>query len=144
MADRAEVIATILQEVADVARELAGGRSRPFGEVRLTRNQLDALFILAHSSRPVTAGALAARLGLTPGAVTQLVAGLREHGLAETVVDTDDGRVRVVRLTGPARSQVGEFERDAVARLSPRFDGLTTAQLERLAGLLARAETHER
>ena len=139
---RTELIAAILQQVADIGRQLAAARTRPFGERRLSRSQLDALFILSHASGQVTAGDLAESLAVTPGAVTQLVAGLREAGLVETVTPEGDGRVRVIRLTASARAHVDAFEREQVARLAPRFDALDQTELKRLAALLAKG--HER
>lgn len=139
MPHRSALISAILLEVAGIARDLAAARSGPFGPLRLSRSQLDALFVLAHSPADVSAGALAAALSVTPGAVTQLVTGLRNQGLVETAADADDARVRVIRLTPRARAQVDEFETDAAARLAPRFAGLGDADLERLAALLTAA-----
>lgn len=138
MPDREALVAAILQQVAGVARELTAARSRPFGEHRLSRSQLDALFVLAHSPRAVTAGDLAELLTVTPGAVTQLVAGLRDLGLVVSVTPEGDGRVRVIRLAASARAQVDAFEQEAAARLTPRFDALDTAELRELARLLTK------
>jgi len=136
MTDREDLIATVLQHVAGIARDLTAARSRPFGEHRLSRNQLDTLFVLAHSPEPVTAGHLADALSVTPGAVTQLVAGLRDAGLVQTVTSEADARVRVIRLTEPARDHVEQFERDAVRRMAARFDGLDANELRELARVL--------
>lgn len=139
MPDRAQLIATILVRVADVGRQLAAARTGPFGGLPLSKSQLEALFLLAHRPGPVTAGALAADLSVTAGAVTQLVGGLRDQGLVHTVPHPNDGRVRVIRLTPSAFAQVDAYERDAVHRLTPRFTDLTVAELELLANLLGRA-----
>ncbi|UJP09706.1 MarR family transcriptional regulator [Microbacterium sp. KUDC0406] len=138
MSARSDLIAAVLLEVAGIGRELATVGARPFGEHRLSRRQLDAMFILAHSDAAVTAGHLADALGVTPGAVTQLLGPLRDLELVESVTTEEDGRVRIIRLTATAQAQVGAFERDQVARLSSRFDGLDAAELRRLAGLLAK------
>lgn len=144
MTVRAELVAAILQQIADIGRQMAGERSRPFGEHRLSRNQVEALFVLAHSPGPVTSGALADALTVTPGAVTQLVGGLREQQLVETAPDAADGRVRVIRLTDHARAQVDVFERAAVERLAPVFDGLDDRELAQLAALLSKGDGHVR
>ncbi len=137
---RADIVASVLTQIADIGRDLAATRARPFGEIRLTRNQLDALFVLAHAAAPVTPGALATALTVTPGAVTQLVDALRGHGLVETAPHPDDGRARIVRLTDAAREQVESFERTAADRVAPRFAALSTAQLARLRDLLEAAQ----
>ncbi|RLK52556.1 MarR family winged helix-turn-helix transcriptional regulator [Microbacterium telephonicum] len=138
MLDRFTLIAKVLEEAAQIGRELTAGRSRPFGSHHLSRSQLEVLFVIAHAPEPISAGALAGALTVTPGAVTQLVAGLRELGLVEISTPGDDARVRAISLTADARAQVGTFEHDQVARLAPRFDGLRTSELRRLAELLAK------
>ena len=62
------------------SRTLDGHRVVPFGDVQLSRAQLEVLFLIVHSHGPATPGAVAARLGVTPAAVTQLVAGLIDLG----------------------------------------------------------------
>ena len=136
MTGRGAMIAAILEQVAGIGRDLTGARSRPFGQLRLSKSQLDALFVLAHTRGPVTAGGLASALSVTPGAVTQLVAGLREHGLVEISADAEDGRVRVIRLTPDTRARVDAFEQEAVERLAPTFAGLDDTELQQLAALL--------
>ena len=137
MPSRSELIGAVLQHAARLGRELTAG-GRPFGGHRLSRNQLDALFILAHSAVPVTAGDLAHSLAVTPGAVTQLVGGLRDLGLVETVIPEVDARVRMIRLTARARTQVEFFEQEQVTRLAARFDALDDAELAQLSGLLSK------
>jgi len=137
MRDRTQLIGTVLAQVAGLGRELTRARTTPFGDdLRLSRSQLDALFVLAHSTAPATPGSLATALGVTPGAVTQLVDGLRTHGLVETLPHPADGRARIVRLTPGARESVDGFEHAAVERMAPRFSRLSTAQLQQLGELL--------
>ncbi|QDP95450.1 winged helix-turn-helix transcriptional regulator [Microlunatus elymi] len=144
--DRDTLIGTVLEAVVSISRELATARSTgtgprsPFGDVHLTSSQLDAMFLIAHSQLPLTPGALSARLGVTPGAVSQLIDGLRAQGLIEQVVHPDDARSRLLRLTPAARSAVHRYEADLIARLRPRFAPLTDRQLDTLAGLIRRLE----
>ena len=118
----------------------ASAGSRPFGDHRLTRSQMDALFFVAHGDGPLTPGALARRLGLTPGAVTQLVTGLREANLLKQTTHPGDARARILILTTPAARMLANFE-DALAQtLEPRFAELSTEELAVLADLLGRAD----
>lgn len=135
-AARRERIGAIVEHIAALGRDLAGAKAGPFGGVRLSRSQLDALFVLAHSRDDVTPGRLATTLGVTAGAVTQLVDGLREHGLVETVPHPGDGRTRLLVLTSSARETVEGFEQEVVDRVSPRFDALDGSGLEQLELLL--------
>lgn len=137
---RSSQVGEVLAAVVRLSRSLANPRSTPFGSTVLTRNQLDVLFFLAHAPDSVTPGQLAALLQVTPGAVTQLVDQLREHDLVEQFASDQDGRVRLLRLTGSARSQVEAFETVAIQRSSPWFDTLTDGSLTDLAGLLAQVK----
>jgi DNA-binding MarR family transcriptional regulator len=133
---RSELIGSVLESVTALRRELTAGREPPFGR-RLTRNQVETLFVLAHSAEPVTPTHLASRLGITAGAVTQLVDGLASQGLVESVAHPRDARSRMLRLTDSAQTTVQSFERDAVERLTYRFDGLDDEQLRTLAATLS-------
>jgi DNA-binding MarR family transcriptional regulator len=120
------------------SRVLDSRRTFPFGELNLSRSQVEVLFLVAHSEPPVTPGRLAEALGVTRGAVTQLVAGLVSAGLVEQRTDPADARRRVLALSAASSDRVAAFEQDVVRRLAPRFDRLDDAELETLAGLLAR------
>ncbi|WP_166786949.1 MarR family winged helix-turn-helix transcriptional regulator [Cryobacterium sinapicolor] len=137
---RASQVGEVLAAVVRLSRSLANPRSTPFGSTVLTRTQLDVLFVLAHAPDSVTPGKLAALLQVTPGAVTQLVDQLREHDLVEQFASDQDGRVRLLRLTSSARSQVEAFEAVAIQRSAPWFDTLTDDALTNLAGLLAQVK----
>ena len=137
---RSSQVGEVLAAVVRLSRSLASPRSTPFGSTVLTRTQLDVLFVLAHAPDAVTLGQLAALLHVTPGAVTQLVDQLREHDLVEQYASDQDGRVRLLRLTSSARSQVEEFETVAIQRSAPWFDTLTDDALTDLAGLLAQVK----
>jgi len=131
-------IAEVLTGVAGLARRIAVARQAPFQARRLSRNQVEALFVLAHSRPPVTPGSLVAALGVTAGAVSQLLDSLRTQGLVEVAAHPQDGRSRLLRLTDSARAEIDTFEKQVVADLAPIFDELTTSQLRQLAALLSR------
>jgi DNA-binding MarR family transcriptional regulator len=133
---RSELIGSVLESVAVLGRELTAGREPPFGR-RMTRNQVETLFVLAHGAGPVTPKQLATELGVTAGAVTQLVDGLMREKLVESVAHPRDARSRVLRLTDSARHTVSRFERAAVQRMAARFDRLDDEQLTALAASLA-------
>ena len=135
---RSELIGSVLMSVTALSREVTADREPPFGP-RLTRNQVETLFVLAHSVEPVTPKRLANWLGITAGAITQLVDGLTSQGLVESGPHADDARSRVLRLTASAQSTVDRFERAAIERMAQRFDGLDDDQLKVLAVLLASA-----
>ncbi len=136
-AARAEPLGGILLAVARLTRRI--GARRPFAGTPLSRSQFDAVFLLAHAAAPVTPSALAAELGVTGGAVTQLVEGLREAGLVEVARHPTDGRSRVLALSAAAAQEVDAFQQGLVRDLAPDFAALDEAELRQLATLLARA-----
>ncbi|MCA0294809.1 MAG: MarR family transcriptional regulator [Actinobacteria bacterium] len=137
-ANRQALLGRTIEELVTWARRLDSHRRFPFGDLDVSRSQVEVLFLVAHSDPPMTPGRLAAELGVTPGAVTQLVAGLVAAGLVEQQRDEADARRRVLALTAGSRARVQSFELDVVRELAPRFADLDEAELETLAGLLAR------
>ena len=127
-----------VEDIVVWARTLDSHRVFPFEGLQLTRAQLEALFFIAHSEQPATPGVLATKLGVTPGAVTQLVAGLTSAGLVHQGRDPADGRRRVLVLAVEWEERVAEFEREVLRQLAPRFDALDDAEMETLADLLHR------
>ena len=138
MTGRDTLIGGAIEAIVMWTRVMDSHRMIPFGELNLRRAQLDVLFHIAHSPSPATPGAIAGRLGITAGAVTQLVAGLVELGLVRQDRDTVDGRRRLLVLEPTAQQQVAGFEQAIIDDLSPRFAGLSDAELVTLTGLLAR------
>ena len=113
-------------------------------EFRATANQDDAFDAVAarrlgvsetdmrclniiENSRGIAAGELAARAGLTPGAVTGVVDRLERHGYARRVPDGSDRRRVRVEVTqafyGAAERIWGPLAADWQATLADRFDG---------------------
>jgi DNA-binding MarR family transcriptional regulator len=143
---RAERIDAVLAPLVRLSRVVQRARRMPFeGRVR-GRTDLEALFLLAHATEPITPGRLAEELDVTPGAVTQLVDRLRADGILEQHPHPDDARSRIVRLTADAEREVGDYERAVVDTVAPAFAELDDEELAQLAELLARAagDTHPR
>lgn len=135
---RAAHVAAVLESVTRLGSSIAAGPRVLFHGRDLTRTQMQALFTLAHTPTPVTPGQLATGLGVTAGAVTQLIDGLRDQRLVETTPNLDDARSRVIRLTADAAEEVQRFEGAIVERLLPRFDSFGDDELIALSHALAR------
>ncbi len=138
MDPRVQHIEQVLESIVAWSRVLGQGRSLPFGDARLTRSQIDTLFLIAHSLDPVTPSSIATALALTPGAITQLVDGLGREGLVTKQANPDDARSRVLTLTESAASQVAGFERELAENVAAQFASLTDSELAGLAELLCR------
>lgn len=141
-AARKVLVGEVLEAIVAAGRPLMTERRHPFGDVMITPTQMHALFVLAHHARPVTVGDLSTELGVTPGAVTQLVDTLCTRGLVTREDNPDDARSKHVRLTDAAARSVSEFESAAIARSQWRFADLADDELENLAALLRRVRVH--
>lgn len=136
--ERLDLVGRAVQSLVVWARNFDSHRSFPFGDLRLSRSQVEALFLIVHADQPMTPGLLAGRLGITPGAVTQLVAGLLSARVVEQRTDPADARRRVLVLAPQWQARVSRFEQDLVRDVAPRFDALSDDELRTLADLLAR------
>jgi len=81
------------------------------------------VFLYTPEESGIRMSSLAERLQLTPGAVTQLVAYLELHGLAERVRDQADGRAVIVRPTIKTRRGYAASR----ARVAELVDAMRTA-----------------
>ncbi len=131
-------VRVVLGAVASLSRLLASEQRRPFEGRVLTGSQLSALFFLARNSSGSTPGRLAELLGVSAGAVTQLVDTLRAEGHVDIRVHPDDARSRIIVLSRAAHDEVERFEGATAERLRPRFAALTPAELAALADLMNR------
>jgi DNA-binding MarR family transcriptional regulator len=137
---RLEQVGRALECLVVWARLLDSHRGFPFGELQLTRAQLEALFYIAHSPGPATPTALAKALGVTGGAVTQLLAGLIDAGLVMQERDPADGRRRALALSPDSGARVAGFERALSLSMSDRFSALTDDELETMVRLLSKTK----
>lgn len=138
---RARRIDAVLTPLVRLSRAVQRAQRMPFeGRVR-GRTDLEALFLLAHATEPITPRRLAEELDVTPGAVTQLVDRLRADGIVEQHPHPDDARSRIVRLTADAAREVAAYEGAVIDVVAPAFEGLDDDELAQLARLLRRAAT---
>jgi len=138
--DRTAQVGAVLESLAAWSRVLGSVRSELFDGAQLSRSQVDALFLVAHGRTVMAPGDLSRSLGITPGAVTQLVDGLRADGLVTQSLDPADARRRVVTLTPNTARRLRAFEQRMVRDLAPRFADLSDSDLADLAGLLGRTQ----
>jgi DNA-binding MarR family transcriptional regulator len=104
----------------------------------LERWEFDVLATLRRSGPPyeLTAGALNRAAMVTSGAITNRIDRLAARGLVERVHDEEDRRSVRVRLTDQGRALVDEMVGPHVANEARLLAGLTSAERDRLAGLL--------
>lgn len=137
-------IGRVLAAAAELTRQVRRMRTSPFAGDALSGTQVDALFLLARAADGMTPSALAEALGVTAGAVTQLVDLLAERSLVTRRAHPDDARSRLLLLTDDARARVSAFEAEVRAHSGERFATLDDAALSRLADQLERVVPPER
>ncbi len=102
------------------------------------RGDVDALEHLMVESR--TPGELARCLGVTAGAVTQLVQRLELRGHAQRTIDEHDGRRTQVTLTPTGRQTVIDHVLPMLEQLDQLADSLSTRQSSAVLAYLKGAE----
>ncbi|HVW48444.1 MAG TPA: MarR family transcriptional regulator [Solirubrobacterales bacterium] len=112
----------------DSHRKEAGG---------LTNAQVRALFVLAGEEES-TAGEIAAKARLSPGAVSGMLDELEQAGIISRVRCADDRRRVLVSLTAAGREVLGERKRAWARRWEDAMDGLDDRDLEAAAEVMRR------
>jgi DNA-binding MarR family transcriptional regulator len=84
---------------------------------------------------PMTAGRLAERARLSPGATTTLIDRLERKGFARRTRDTEDRRKVLVEVTPKVR-EMGEELYGTLAEAAAGLAGYTDAELELLTGFM--------
>lgn len=90
-----------------------------------------------------TASELAARLGTSVSAVTQIIDGLADAGILERSGDAQDRRRTRILLTAHGRTLYSFFDGARLAQAESLFHSLDDDEVHILANLLSKA-THER
>jgi DNA-binding MarR family transcriptional regulator len=111
--DRTEPVAEFRRSVTRLGRLMAA--SMPKGE--LTPTKLTALGILRREG-PMSANALASRLGILPQSLTRILADLESEDLLKRTRDARDGREHILEPTPKALTLMREegTRRDAIMR----------------------------
>jgi DNA-binding MarR family transcriptional regulator len=101
------------------------------------------LYLMGGSKR---AGELAAAHAVTKPTVSSMLNSLRREGwVADTVDETDDGRVTRVELTSEGRTRLAGFEEELARRMDELLPGVDLSTMRRVLGDLydAHAETRD-
>lgn len=103
-------------------------------------SQLEVLEVLHASGQPhrLTAGEVAQRCRVTPGAVSQRLTVLERSGLVERVREEPDRRTVHVRLTAQGQAKLDQVAGDVVAADDSMVAGLGPADVKALESMLER------
>lgn len=140
--------------IADVEQELSRlfrrARSASMGLARKLHPDMDAAgyalisqidLATTDGSAGVRASDVATTLGLDKSTVSRGIAQLERLGLIERVADPDDGRARLLRLTGEGEQRFGAIRAQRRAEFEAILERWNTADLDDLARLLHQLNT---
>jgi DNA-binding MarR family transcriptional regulator len=122
-------------------RDLVIGFAAQLGELNLGFTQLAALYALADSGT-MTVADLADTLGRSQSAASRLVDGLVQRQLIERSQDSEDRRVRTLRLTGRGQALLGLVDRARAQEFLSIVRPLPTAERAVVAMGVAALSTH--
>jgi DNA-binding MarR family transcriptional regulator len=118
-----------LFDTMDIAKRSMHGHMQTIVEGHaISRTQLELLFTIYHL-QPTTAKNLAAKLHLTPGAISQLVEELMEQSLIERETDSSDRRKQVIKLSEEGSEVVKTFEKRRHAVMNKVIENLSDEEL---------------
>ncbi|GIG20493.1 MarR family transcriptional regulator [Cellulomonas chitinilytica] len=123
--------------VSQVALQARNVVARHFGAVGGHRTQFTMLAALAEFG-PMSQADLGRRVGLDRSDVAAAVAALAADGLLDRTPDPHDRRRNVVRVTTEGQVRLAALDAAAHAAQDELLAGLSTAERDQLAALLAR------
>jgi DNA-binding MarR family transcriptional regulator len=100
-------------------------------ETRLTPERLEALTLL-DSVGPLTAGDMAEELRVSRPAITRMVNGLEESGLARRSANVLDGRSVLTRITPSGRRALNRGRANRVRAMASRLRGRSEREIAQL------------
>ncbi len=138
---RKELLQDLLEKMLSIIRHVHDNQDFRFGEFTLGQAQVRILFYIAKIREEAAVKDLVKMLGVTPGAVTQLVDGLVEMDLVRREEDASDRRIIRIKLTEFAKGKLKDFKRSYLGAAGQTFDVLSDAEIAELDRLLDKVST---
>ncbi len=132
---RTEALTELMSTVSSIKRSFHGQTYQCSDGSLLTSGQLGLLFAIKHHG-PISAQDLAARLSLTPGAVSQLVESLVESGYLTRTPRFDDRRIFDLTLSENGSEKVASIEKERHAIINQATSDLSEAELTQLVNAM--------
>lgn len=125
-----------------VMQRLMHGRfQRTFAKVQLPLSQLHLLMVVAHNA-PIQPKGLAAKLCLTPGAITQLIEAMENAGFIERKSDSKDRRTVCVSLTRKGKRKVVAVKKAREQIMQDAMQTLDDSELRAFANIQQKIIAH--
>lgn len=144
MSTRAQLLEQIDSTFTSMQRLMHANFHRAFEELKIAPSQLQLLMFI-ENMQPVSLKDLAAKMYLTPGAITQLVEGLVQQGYIERKPSEQDRRVICVAMTSEGTKKTAalqERKHEMFAKVVSELDDNELALFLRIQQkMLAQLET---
>lgn len=119
-----------LFDTMDIAKRNLRGRMLSITSGKnISHAQLEVLFSI-RTSQPINPKELAAKLSMTPGAISQLIDVLEDQRLISRQTDTDDRRRQVLTVSDRGNRLMKSIERRRRTVMENVIKGLTDEELE--------------
>lgn len=141
--DRQDLLKQLARKINQVLKAMHSQRQFTFGDFHIGRQQAIILFYISENKGAVTVKEIAKFLCVTPGAVTQFIDALAEKKLVKRVVNEQDRRVIIIKLTASAQKILSRFRRDFFLNFSRTFRDLEISELDQLLRLINKLRTPE-
>lgn len=129
--ERTHAITELVSAISSIKRSMQGHTYTCIDGTSLTSGQLGLLFAVKHHG-PISAQDLAAKLSLTPGAISQLVESLHDGGYLERTARENDRRVFDLTLTKSGAKRVSDIEQKRHAIIDQATAELSDRDLKQL------------
>jgi DNA-binding MarR family transcriptional regulator len=126
---REQLISTIFENTRTIKRVMYGTAHGQYQDMPISHAQFELLFTIGQL-QPISFKDLAARLFLTPGAISQLVEVLEQTSLVIREADTSDRRIQRLRLSRTGMKLLEQTEAKRQASMEAIIKELTTEELE--------------
>jgi DNA-binding MarR family transcriptional regulator len=134
MQTRNELLSQLLEDMHTTKRLMQPCFVSILGRLHISPTQAHMLLVI-DEAQPLSLKALAAKMWLTPGAVTQLVDALDQFGYIARMHDTKDRRIVHISLSAAGKQLIGKITRSHNEVMADILATLNDTEVRQLAGI---------
>jgi DNA-binding MarR family transcriptional regulator len=138
--NRGELLKNLIEKFLKAAHNMHSNQNFPFGDFMLGRQQVMILFFIYENKGLASVKAIAKKLNVTPGAITQFVDGLVEKKLVIREENSRDRRSINIILAPDVEEKFNSFRQTYLTNASRSFTGLSDMELVEFIKLLEKIE----
>lgn len=140
---RQKLLQALIEKLGHTIKAIHSGQSFPFGEFKLSQQQVMILFFVAEKKEGLAVKDLAKLMHVTSGAVTQFIDVLVEKKLVQREEGLGDRRVINIKLTVSAKNKFNQFRKSYFVATSRAFKDFNVSDMDQFIELLGKIKmTH--